>query len=163
MTITKSHVMENKIIEGQWRTAEIQLSYRTTIKPSQRPKVTSSREVVNILRTHWDNDKIELIEQFKILLVNRANKVLGIFEVSSGGIAGVNVDPKLIFVAALKAGACGIILAHNHPSGNLDASQPDCDFTKKINQGCKLLDICLLDHIIITSESYFSFADEGIL
>jgi DNA repair protein RadC len=155
--------MENKVIAGQWQVAEIQLSYKPAIKVSERPKITSSREAVEILRTHWDEGKIELLEQFKVLLTNRANKVLGLFNVSSGGISGVEVDPRLVFVAALKAGASGMILSHNHPSGNLEPSQPDRDLTKKISQGCKILDIILLDHVILTAEGYFSFADEGIL
>ena len=155
--------MENKIIANQWQVAEIQLSYKPAIKASERPTITSPREAVGILRTHWDEGKIELLEQFKVLLTNRANKVLGLFNVSSGGISGVEVDARLVFVAALKAAASGMILAHNHPSGNLEPSQPDRDLTKKISQGCKLLDIVLLDHVILTAEGYFSFAEEGFL
>lgn len=148
---------------GQWTAAEIRLVYKSHVKPSQRPKVGSSQSVYEIFKRSWDEGKIELVEQFKVLFLNRANKVLGIFEVSSGGIAATVVDPKLIFVAALKAGASGIILAHNHPSGNLSASQADITLTKKIREGCKLLEIQLLDHIIMTSEKYMSFADEGLL
>ena len=155
--------MENKVIARHWQVAEIQLSYKPAMKASERPKIASPREAVEILRTHWDEGKIELLEQFKLLLTNRANKVLGLFNVSSGGISGVEVDPRLVFVAALKAGASGMILAHNHPSGNLEPSQPDRDLTKKMSQGCKLLDIVVLDHVILTAEGYFSFADEGIL
>jgi len=155
--------MENKIYEGLWQVTEIQLVYRTSLKPSQRPKISSSSDAEKILRAYWNADTIELFEQFKVLLTNRANKVLGLIDISTGGIAGVEVDPKLVFVAAIKAGATGIILSHNHPSGNLDPSQPDLELTKKIRAGCKLLAILLLDHIIVTSEGYFSFADEGIL
>ena len=106
---------------------------------------------------------LELQEEFKIMLLNRYNKVIGIFTASSGGIAGTVADPKLIFACALKGAASGIILAHNHPSGSLQASQADIDLTKKLRDGGKLLDIQILDHIIITSESYYSFADEGLL
>jgi DNA repair protein RadC len=95
------------------------------------------------------------------MLLNRQNKVTGIFTVSLGGIAGTVADPKLIFGCALKAAASGIILAHNHPSGCLQASHADIDLTKKLRDGGKLLDIQILDHIIITGEAYFSFADEG--
>lgn len=70
-------------------------------------------------------------------------------------------DPKLIFAAAIKANACGIIMAHNHPSGNLSASQADIDLTKKVKEGGKLLEIQMLDHLIVTTETYYSFADEG--
>ena len=101
-------------------------------------------------------------EQFKIFLLKKGNRVLGIYEVSTGGLSGTIADPKLIFSAALKASACSLILAHNHPSGNLKASNPDIQLTSKIKEGGKLLDIALLDHIILSSESYVSMADEGL-
>lgn len=143
--------------------AEIQLSYKANVKPSLRPKISGSHDAYEILKLTWDQSKLELVEQFKVLLTNRANKVLGIFEVSTGGIAGTVADPKLIFVAALKAGASGLILSHNHPSGNLNPSQADVDLTRKIKKGGKFLEIQLLDHVILTSEGYYSFADEGLL
>ncbi|HEY0054541.1 MAG TPA: JAB domain-containing protein [Pedobacter sp.] len=143
--------------------AEIQLNYHPKVKPSQRPTVTTSREVYQLFFNSWDSDRMELQEQFKIMLLNRSSKVLGIVEVSSGGIGGTLADPKLIFVAALKAGASSIILAHNHPSGQLTPSQADRNLTKKLTDGGKLLDISVFDHLILTAESYFSFADEGII
>jgi len=147
----------------QFQVAEIQLSYKSIVKPSMRPKIKGSKDACEILKQSWDESRLELVEQFKVLFTNRANKVLGIFEVSTGGIAGTVADPKLIFVAALKAGASGVILSHNHPSGNLSPSQADIDLTRKINEGGKLLEIQLLDHIILTCESYYSFADEGLI
>lgn len=147
----------------QFQAAEIQLSYKSNVKPSLRPKISVSRDACEVLRQSWDESKLELVEQFKVLFTNRANKVLGIMEVSTGGIAGTVVDPRLVFVAALKAAASGIILCHNHPSGNLKPSQADIDLTRKIKEGGKLLEIQLLDHIILTSEGYYSFADEGVL
>lgn len=96
----------------QWEVAEIQLIYKSNVKPSLRPKINGSKDAYEILLHAWDENKLELVEQFKIMLTNRANKVLGIFEVSSGGITGTVADPKLIFAAAIKAPACGIILAH---------------------------------------------------
>lgn len=154
--------MENSNDQSkQFQVAEIQLSYKSNVKPSLRPKITGSRDGYQILLNSWDLSRIELLEQFKVLFTNRANRVLGIFELSTGGITGTVADPKLIFVAALKAGATGIILSHNHPSGNLQPSQADIDLTRKIKEGGKWLEIQLLDHIIITSESYYSFADEG--
>ena len=143
--------------------AEIQLTYKSNVKPSSRPKVTTSQEAYNILRENWDGSKIEFVEQFKVMLLNRANKVLGILDVSTGGVSGTVADPKLIFAAAIKAPACGIILAHNHPSGNLSASQLDIELTKRMRDGGKFLEVQLLDHIIVTEEGYFSFADEGLL
>ena len=86
----------------QFEVAEIQLTYKTKVKPSQRPKITSSKDAYDILLENWDADKIEFVEQFKVLLLNRANKVLGIFEVSTGGVSGTVADPKLVFAAAIK-------------------------------------------------------------
>jgi len=143
--------------------AEIQLTYRSNVKPSLRPKISGSRDAYNVLLENWDISKIEFIEQFKAMLLNRANRVLGIFEVSSGSSTGTVADPKLIFAAAIKANACGIILAHNHPSGNLKASQADLDLTKKMKEGGKFLEIQVLDHLIMTTEGYFSFADDGTI
>jgi DNA repair protein RadC len=143
--------------------AEIKLSYSTIVKPSQRPKITSSHDVYQVLKSTWDEDKIELLEQFKVLMLNRANRIIGIYDVSSGGLTGTVVDPKLIFVAALKSNAAGIILAHNHPSGNLNPSEADLTLTKKIKEGGKLFDLQVLDHVIMTAEGYKSFADDGLM
>ncbi len=113
--------MENTNEKKQQRVAEIQLTYKSNVKPSQRPKISGSKDAYNVLVENWDSSKIEFVEQFKVMLLNRANKVLGIFKVSSGGSTGTVADPKLIFAAAIKANACGIILAHNHPSGKSPA------------------------------------------
>lgn len=133
------------------------------MKSSERLKISTSKDAQGVLMKCWDGTKLELVEQFKVMLVNRANKVLGIFELSTGGVTGTVADPKLIFAAAIKEAACGIIMALNHPSGNLSPSQADIDLTRKIKEGGRLLEIQLLDHIILTSEGYYSFADEGLL
>jgi DNA repair protein RadC len=146
-----------------YQVSEINIRYRPIFKASERPQVSTSQEVYSILYNNWDLNKIQLQEQFKILLLNRANRVIGIYEVSSGGMSGTVADPKLIFSTALKAGASSIILSHNHPSGNLKPSQADSALTQKIINAGSFLDIAVLDHIIITSEGYFSFQDEGIL
>ena len=99
--------------------SEIQLNYKS--KASIRPKISSSRDAENILRQYWNDDLLELQEEFKITLLDCYNKVIGIFTASFGGIAGTVADPKLIFAYALKGAASGIILAHNHPSGSLQA------------------------------------------
>ncbi len=140
--------------------SEVELIYRYKVKPSLRPTITSTAEAFDILVKNWDENRIEYIEQFKIILLNNSNRVLGLFEVSSGGTSGTVADPKLIFAAALKANASGIILAHNHPSGGVSPSQADISITKKIVEAGKLLDIRVLDHLIVTPEAYYSFADE---
>src|SRR5262245_36705724 len=120
-------IMESTNEKKQYEVAEIQLTYKSNVKPPSRPKINGSREAFNILKESWDENKIEFIEQFKVMLTNRANKVLGILEVSTGGVSGTVADPKVIFAAAIKAGASGFIVAHNHPSGNLTASQSDIE------------------------------------
>jgi DNA repair protein RadC len=98
------------------------------------------------------------------MYLNQSNRVLGVYPLSTGGVTGTIADPRLIFSVALKINAAGIILSHNHPSGNLSPSKADKDLTDKIKEGSKLLDVKLLDHIIVTPENtYYSFADEGLL
>ena len=95
--------------------------------------------------------------------MNKIQRVLGIYELSTGGFAGTIADPKLVFIAALKANACNIILTHNHPSGNLKPSRADEELTRKIATAGMYLDIKVSDHIIVTSEGYYSFGDEGLI
>ena len=155
--------MEKKTTKQNWnKVEEIGLVYKTTIKASERPVIKSSQDVYKLLLDNWDKDTIELFEEGKIILLNQANRVLGLYSLSKGGITGTVMDPKLIFTAALKRGACHIILSHNHPSGNLKPSKADEDLTAKIKAAGKLLDITVLDHVIISSEGYFSLADEGL-
>ena len=143
--------------------AEVELIYKSKVKVSQKPQIKTSKEAAEILKQTWDENKIDFVEQFKVLFLNRSNKVLGILEVSSGGVTGTIADPKLVFVAALKANACNIIISHNHPSGNLKPSKVDEELTQKIKQAGQFLDIKLFDHIIVTSEGYYSFVDEGLI
>jgi DNA repair protein RadC len=143
--------------------AEIELVYKTRVKPSERPKITTSKDAAELLQKIWNDNKIEFVEQFKVLLLNRCNLVLGAVDISSGGVTGTVADPKLIFVAALKANAVSIIISHNHPSGNLKPSRADEELTQKIKNAGLFLDIKLLDHVIVTTEGYYSFADEGLI
>jgi DNA repair protein RadC len=143
--------------------AEVQLIYKSKVKASLRPKVTKSTDSFEVLKRHWNLETIDFLEHFKVVLLNRANRVLGVIEISSGGICGTAVDPKVVFAAAVKSAASGIVLAHNHPSGNLQPSQADINLTRKLRSGGELLDIAVLDHLVISSEGYYSFADEGLL
>ena len=102
-------------------------------------------------------------EEFWILLLNRANKVIGNYQISVGGIGSTEVDPKKIFRIALDKKATGIILCHNHPSENIEPSTSDINLTKKLKEAGNTLDIIVMDHIIIGTNEYFSFADKGIL
>jgi DNA repair protein RadC len=117
--------MKTNISLNAYQVAEIQLSYKSKVKASFRPNITCSQETCKILKQHWDENTLELREEFKLLILNRANKVLGIVNISSGGIPGTVADPKTIFSSALKANGTSIILSHNHPSGNLKPSQAD--------------------------------------
>ncbi|GGC63230.1 DNA repair protein [Pedobacter quisquiliarum] len=143
--------------------AEVNLTYSPSYKIADRPKISTSKEAYDLVLAQWDLNKINLLEEFKVLLLNRGNRVLGFINISQGGITGTVADPKLIFVAALKAAASYIILAHNHPSENLKASAEDLRLTKKLVEAGKLLDILVMDHLIITKEGYSSFCDEGLI
>jgi DNA repair protein RadC len=130
--------------------AEVQLTYKTKVKASERPKIDKSQDAYLVLQ-----------EEFKIMLLNRANRVLGIVDISQGGMSGTVVDPKVVFAAAIKSASSQIILVHNHPSGNLKPSEADINLTRKLKEGGKLLDIEVLDHLIITKDGYLSLAEEG--
>lgn len=122
--------------------------------------IITSRDCYEQLRADFqDMDR----EKFMILLLNRANRLIRKLEISTGGVSGTVADPKLIFKSALEQLACGIVLAHNHPSGNLQPSKADVDLTRKIQQAGLLLEINVLDHLIVADEGYFSFADNGLL
>lgn len=141
--------------------SEIQVSYSANIIGKE--KVSNSKDLFNIVHNQWNKDTIEMYEEVKILLLNRANKVLGIYALSKGGLSSSVVDIRIILSIALKALASSIILIHNHPSGNLKPSKSDLDITKKLKSACELLDIVLIDHLIVTKGDYFSFADDGLI
>lgn len=141
--------------------SEIKVSY-TNHNPD-RIKVTNSQILFELIIRQWNLDIIELQEEVKIILLNRANIVIGIYEMSKGGISGSIVDNRIILAVALKCNATSIVLIHNHPSGNLNPSEQDKVITKKLKNACALLDLTLLDHLIITKERYYSFSDSGIL
>jgi len=133
------------------------LSLSDTLKLN---KITSSRDVFDLMQPLLGSLKYE---EFWVLFMNNSNKVLHKLLLSKGGLTGTVVDVRLIFKKALECLATGIILCHNHPSGNLVASRADKEITLKIKNGAVSLDIKVLDHLIITEKAYFSFADEGQL
>jgi DNA repair protein RadC len=148
----------------QTNISEVRLVYRTKVKASDRLQVKCSKDAFDIFMENWDLDSIEHIEEFKLLLMNRSNSVLGFMPVSKGGLSGTVTDVRLIYQGAIKANASGIICAHNHPSGNLSPSESDLKITQKIKESGNLMDIQLLDHLIIVPETlYFGMADEGVL
>lgn len=141
--------------------SEIKVAYSTSNTP--KVKIKSGEDAYNVLLASWNIDTIELQEEFKILLLNRANEVLGVYPFSKGGITGTVVDQRLIFAVALKCNATGIIICHNHPSGKLLPSEADITLTKSIGKCADLLEINLLDHLIITKNGFYSFSNEGKL
>ncbi|WP_316818853.1 JAB domain-containing protein [Pedobacter nyackensis] len=152
--------MVNKTL---FKVAEVELTYKPNYKPSERPQISTSKQAHEVFISHWSLGKIELIEEFKILLLNRRNRVLGIVDISMGGITETLADPKVIFAVALKSGATGIILCHNHPSEELQPGKSDIELTKRLQQCGRLLDIDILDHLIVSKDTFYSFADEGLM
>lgn len=150
-------------LQSLFTVAEVEIRYRNKTPYQDRIQVTRSATAYEILRASWDQNKIDLLEQFKILLLDRKNNCLAISDIATGVMSACVVDPKVIFVTALKVNACGIILAHNHPSGSQQPSPQDLALTRKLSEGGKLLDIAVLDHLIVTSHNYYSFADEGCM
>lgn len=138
------------------KVCEVKLVYKTSYNINKRPQIRSDKDSYRIFKKFWDMDTIEHRESFKMLLLNRANRVLGICSIAEGGINGIIMDVKIIMQYALNANATSIILCHNHPSGNLDSGIDDKNVTSKIQKACELLGIELLDHLVITKSAYKS-------
>jgi DNA repair protein RadC len=148
---------------GAFLAGEVKLSYVNKIKKADRSQVKTSHKAVDLLRNIFTEDTLELREQFAFILLNRANEVVGWYNLSLGSISGTVADVRYIVQCAILANASGVILAHNHPSGALQPSQSDITLTDKIKNACLLFDINVLDHIIVTTESFYSFLDNGKL
>ena len=141
---------------------EITVSYKDKVKASERAVVKSSADASKIFRESH-KDCMQHHEEVYAVFLNRANRVLGIQLVSVGGLNGTVVDNRVILQTALKVNSSSICIAHNHPSGTTRPSQEDMVITKKLAEACKIIGIHLIDHLIMTEESYTSFADEGLL
>lgn len=156
--------MEKENLKPEWyQAAELELVYKTKVKPSQRPQISSSGDIYRLFRRTWNEEKIEMVEEFKVAYLNRANRVLGVMIVSTGGITGCVADPRIILAGAVKINAVNIVLCHNHPSGSTRPSRADEQMTAKIKEAARFLDMDVMDHVIITDEEYYSFADEGLI
>jgi DNA repair protein RadC len=141
--------------------AEIELSYKPSI--ANKPIIASSYDAYLVLKEFYPKETIHLQEYFIVAYLNRFNRVLGVLVLSKGGITGTLADIRLVFGKALKAAASGLVISHNHPSGNLKLSDRDKEVTKKIRDAGDILDIKLMDHIIVGHEGqYLSFSDEGL-
>lgn len=140
---------------------ELKVSYKP--KKVAGPKVTSAQSAYEVLNSIYDQDLINLREEFICLYLNRANQVKGWYQISTGGINATIADPRMILGIALKTASCCLILSHNHPSGNLKPSDADINLTEKIKKASAFMDIHVLDHIVVSSSGFLSFADEGLL
>jgi len=141
--------------------AEITVNYSTKVKSADRPKVRCSQDAERLLRQVFPG--FEHVEYFYIICLNRANQVLGFHQVSKGGLSGTVTDVRVIFQVAIKTNTSGIILAHNHPSGNLQPSEADLKITRKIKEAGTFLDISVLDHLILSEDGYMSMADDNLM
>ena len=128
----------------------------------QAEKIASSFQSQQYARNFYQDD-LEIYESFWVIFLARNNTVKGFVRLSQGGLTGTVVDPRLLAKYALESLACGVILVHNHPSGNTRPSEADLDITRKIKSTLNLFDCNVLDHIILGGDNYYSFADEGII
>lgn len=128
----------------------------------EKVKITSSKDAYNVIRKFYYDD-ISIYESFFILMLDRANNTIAYAKISQGGIVGTVVDLKIIAKYCIDSLCSSVILAHNHPSGNLKPSIQDKEITKKIKDGLNLLEVTTFDHLILTEESYYSFSDNSEL
>ena len=138
---------------------QIKLTYVSDCKPKEKTRCSS--ESAKMFRQFFDDGEIDYRESFKVMFLNRANRILGIQNISDGATDMCIVDKKMVFSAALLSNATSIILCHNHPSGNLTPSIHDDKLTDQIKNGAELLGMKVLDHIILTRESFYSYCDNG--
>jgi len=141
---------------------QIELNYRNPQPYHERIRLNNSHASYVMLLENW-SDQIEFREEFNLLLVNNALQVIGIYNVSKGSNRATLVDVQMVMAAALKANATGMVLAHNHPSGNVLPSEQDIKLTKEIEKAAEMLNIRVYDHLIVTPTNYYSFLDEGML
>lgn len=142
-----------------FRISEIELTYHNYIPPIDRYKVDTPRLAYQLFLKTWNPGQIDLLEQFKVMLLDTSCRMLGIATVSTGGISHCIADQRLIFATALKGKASQLILAHNHPSGNLEPSPEDIRLTQKLLESGKMLDIPISDHLIITRQDFTSLKE----
>jgi DNA repair protein RadC len=140
--------------------AAVELGGRKKTVHSQNKTITGSLDVYNYIGPKLEDKQYE---EFWAILLSRSNKIIKSVQISEGGISGTVVDPKKIFRFAIEESASGVILCHNHPSGNLKASQQDLDITRKLVKAGEALEIKVLDHLIVSNEGYLSFKDEGLI
>ena len=142
--------------------ANLELRAKKTPTNFEKVKIVSSKDAFKVISQFYFDD-IDIFESFFILCLNRNNQTIAYAKISQGGVSGTVVDIKLIAKYAIDCLASGVILAHNHPSGNLKPSPEDIKITERAREALKILDIQVLDHVILTSDGYYSFGDESII
>jgi DNA repair protein RadC len=140
-----------------------QIKVKVSVTKGDKVTITSPEKMVEVMRSIFNSDTILWTEEVIMVCLNRANDVVGYYRVSSGGFSGTVLDPRVVMTIALQNACSSIILAHNHPSGNLKPSEGDKAITEKIKNACAFFDMKLLDHLIITDESYYSFNENGLI
>lgn len=155
--------MKTQIEGKEYTIPQVKLSYCSDVKPIERPKITLSKDLADIFWGSFEIGELEYQEYFKVVYLNRQNRVIGIHTVSMGGTDKTVIDMKVLFSGALLANASQIVVCHNHPSGNLKPSVQDDVLTNKIKNAGEILQIKLLDHIILTTDGFYSYHDEGKL
>ena len=146
--------------KGSWTVAEIEITYKPII--TYHTIISSSSQAYELIKQLWDNEKINLQEQFAALFFNQSKKIIGWKVLSTGNMTKCIVDVKLLVSLALHCMCTHVMIVHNHPSGNLKVSQSDENITATVKDALKLIDVQLLDHLIIDENGYFSFNDEGL-
>ncbi len=126
-------------------------------------RITNSRDGHEVARAIQNEETLDYLESFFIIMLNRSNRVIGYKLVSTGGVNGTTVDSNVVFAAAILAGAKGLVLVHNHPSGNVNPSESDIQVTRQLKAGGRVLEIQVIDHIILAGDSYTSLADQGLM
>lgn len=143
---------------------EISVSYKEKIRTIESKGIKSSEDAAKLFFDNWNPGTIGFQETFKVLLLNNANKMKGIYQLSTGSMTGTTIDMRILFAVIVKTLSVGIILVHNHPSGQLRPSEADKKITQKIQEAAKFFDVNVLDHLIIVpGGNYYSFADNGLI
>jgi DNA repair protein RadC len=148
-------------LRGDWTAGEIRVTYKPGLK--SRPPITGTVEAYQFISSLWDKELITLQEQMMAIFMNRTGQVIGYRLLNTGNISHCDIDTRLLVSLALHCMASSVIIAHNHPSGNLTPSDADLTLTKNVSHALALIDITLLDHLIITVDGWFSMANEKLL
>ena len=160
---TQPEIVLSGLAGAEIEVPELNVSYTRNSGRIFGGSILEPNDVADFLRSTFGKDEIELQEQFIVLYLNQARNIIGYYRHSKGGINSTVADKRIVIGTALKCAAVGMVVAHNHPSGNLKPSEADLGLTRELKEGCKVVNISLIDHIILTRGGFYSFANEGLL